>query len=280
MTAASADRDITTLEGRIVALPVAAATTIYLGTAVGTTLATGYATSLTNSALLRFMGVAEEGVINTVAEGYGAAGDLDVRLAKDGVCSFVSSGLAITDQGCQLFFADNQTVQKTPTAQPAGILARFTTATEALVDISSAVGKSSIEFLAGKEYRVPTDIQTAAFTGAVDGAWEDEDIVALLNASTVLDVATGQSVRVRGSLEVIAADAVAHTVLYADGDTTAGIDKVTSYTTPAAIGSYFVDADLVTDASGNIKIQVDVVAQCTLRFHLKGYNYVVPVAVA
>ena len=139
MTATAVDRDYTKLEGSPRALPVAASTTIYLGTAVAVTTSTGYATSLTDSALLEFMGVASEGVINTTAEGYGSAGDLNVRLATEGVFSFVSAGLAITDQGCDLYFADNQTVQKAPTTQYAGKLHRYTSATEALVDIGPAL---------------------------------------------------------------------------------------------------------------------------------------------
>lgn len=125
----------------------------------------------------------------------------------------------------------------------------------------------------GQMLRIPTDVQTAAFGVAVDATWEDEDLVTLLNAQTTTDMLMG-SVLLLGVLEIITGDAVAHTVLWADGGTPAGIDKVQTYTTPNVAGSYFTDVALITDATGNIKIQADVAAQVTFRFHVRGYMYV------
>jgi hypothetical protein len=137
MTAATADREAKKHTERIRAYPVAAATTIYKGTGVAKDAA-GNAISITDSAAVKFVGIAIEGVINTTAEGYGTAGDLRVRVDTRGVHAMVSSGLALTDQGADLYWADNQTVQTAPTNQYAGKLARYTSATEALVDIEPA----------------------------------------------------------------------------------------------------------------------------------------------
>lgn len=139
MTAATQDREAKVYCERTRAYPVAAATTLYKGTAIALN-ASGYAVALTDSAAVKFVGVALEGVINTTAEGYGTAGDLNVRVSTKGVHAFVSSGLAQANAGAELYFADDQTVQLAPTNQRAGTLARYTTATEALVDIGKAIG--------------------------------------------------------------------------------------------------------------------------------------------
>ena len=122
-------------------------------------------------------------------------------------------------------------------------------------------------------YRVPSDIQTAAFGCAASAAWEDEDLVALLNAVLVTPIVTARAVYLVGALEVIRDDAVSHVVLFADGGTPSGVDKVQTCTTPQAIGSYLVPVELITDASGNIKIQVDDKDHVTFKFHLRAFTY-------
>jgi hypothetical protein len=138
MSAATADREAKNYLEQLRAYPVAAATTIYNGVAVAVN-ASGYAVLLTDSAAVKFVGIASEGVINTTAVGFGSNGDLNVKVHTRGVHAMVSAGLAITDQHVDLYWADNQTVQKAPTNQYAGKLARYTSATEALVDIEPAL---------------------------------------------------------------------------------------------------------------------------------------------
>jgi hypothetical protein len=144
MTAATADREALSQNERTRAHPVAAATTIYKGVAVALN-ASGYAVLLTDSAAVKFAGIAIEGVINTTAEGFGSAGDLNVRVATRGVHAMVSSGLALGNSGADLYWADNQTVQLAPTTQYAGKLARYTSATEARVDIAPAILRAESE---------------------------------------------------------------------------------------------------------------------------------------
>lgn len=141
MTASAADRNTKSFDQGLLSYPVAAATQIYLGCAVAVDAA-GNAVNLTDSAAVKFVGIASEGVINTTAEGYGTAGDLNVKVFTRGIYAMVAAGLALTDQYADLYWADNQTVQKAPTNLYAGKLARYTSATEALVDIEPALGMS------------------------------------------------------------------------------------------------------------------------------------------
>lgn len=164
MTAATKDRDAVAYSEGLVAYPVAAATTIYLGTAVAVN-SSGYAVALTDSAAVKFVGIASEGVINTTAEGVGAAGDLNVKVHTRGVYKMVASGLALGDQMCDLYWTDNQTVGKTVTDQYAGKLVRYTAATEALVDIAPALTNAANPEAAGDDF----DAQVAGSTTIVVG---------------------------------------------------------------------------------------------------------------
>jgi hypothetical protein len=63
----------------LLSFPVAAATTIYAGTMVATD-ASGNAVPATASTALKLWGRAEKQVVNTVAAGFGAAGDLSIEV--------------------------------------------------------------------------------------------------------------------------------------------------------------------------------------------------------
>jgi len=129
-------------------------------------------------------------------------------------------------------------------------------------------------------YRVPGNIETAAFTAAVNATWEDEDLVTLLNAVTTVDIETNAAVRMVGVLEIANSAAAPHTAKTADGDTPDNDDTVVEYAVAAAIGSEFYDVCFVTDASGNIKIETDDVTEVTFIFHLTSYEYAQPIATA
>lgn len=141
MTATSTDRKCDHIAEGIESYPVYTATTIYNGSAVAVN-ASGYAVSLTDSAAVKFVGIAAEGVINTTAAGYGSSGQLSVKVYTRGVHAMVAAGLAVTDQGAELWWSDNQTVTKTPGTLYAGKLSRYTSATEALVDITPAIART------------------------------------------------------------------------------------------------------------------------------------------
>jgi len=134
MTALAADRKTSMKEGELVAIPVAAATTIYLGGLVMINAA-GNAIPAADAASSKFAGVAQDSIDNSA----GAAGDLSVQVRKTGVHSFVAAGLALTDLGAKVFVADDQTVDLTGGTNFVfcGRIDVFTVATVAHVDIST-----------------------------------------------------------------------------------------------------------------------------------------------
>lgn len=150
----------------------------------------------------------------------------------------------------------------------------LTTAGGAAVDITVLLFPATERKDRGVAVRVPSDIQTAVFGCAVNGAWETEDLVALLNAATVTDIPAGQAIHAYGMLEIITNNAVAHTVLWGDGGQPGGLDKAQQYITPPIAASYNVNTDIITDAAGLMQIQADVVANVTFRYHLRGYHFV------
>lgn len=124
-------------------------------------------------------------------------------------------------------------------------------------------------------HRVPSDIQTDAFTAAVNDTWEDYDIVAALNGKLAADIRTGEAVLLRGTLETINGETAVNTVKYGHGGTPDDDDKVRSYSTEALIQSEYIrGVELMTDASGQIKIEVNDRTNLTLKFHLESFEYV------
>ena len=126
--------------------------------------------------------------------------------------------------------------------------------------------------------RVPANIETAAFTAAVNATHEDFDLVAVLNTALTAagkdNIDTTKSVKLDGVLEFINSEAVAHEVRWADADTPDNDDVVNVFTMAAAIASEFQETEIVCDATnGYMKLEVDDVTKVTVKFHLKGYQY-------
>lgn len=113
MTAAVANRDTKEVglvqEVAPLAFPVAAATTIFAGTLVATDAA-GNAVPASASTALRIWGRCEKQVVNTVAAGFGTAGQLTVE-AQPGVFMF-NNGDSITaaDAGKPCYAGDDNTI--------------------------------------------------------------------------------------------------------------------------------------------------------------------------
>lgn len=162
-TAIAASREAKYLaEGAQFTHPVEALTKIYGGTAVIFGVS-GCLAELTNIPAVRFAGIADEEVDNST----GAASALYCRVKRKGVFAMVCSGLTAADAGCDLWWADNQTVTKTPTNIYAGKLARFTTATEALVDIGPATAFPVPDYDDDDLFLVPVAAETAITAGQV-----------------------------------------------------------------------------------------------------------------
>lgn len=133
MTALSQDRNTVSRSGGRKKVKLAADAVVYLGAMV-CEKADGYHTAAANVAGYKFAGVALEAVDNTG----GSDGDKSVLVDADGVHTFVAAGLTQADEGKPMFVADDQTVQLTPTNVFAGVLDRFSAATEAELNIEPA----------------------------------------------------------------------------------------------------------------------------------------------
>jgi len=132
-----------------------------------------------------------------------------------------------------------------------------------------------------QEHRVPSNVETAAFTAAVNDTWEDYDIITALNAVLTNPIRTGEAVKLMGTLELVNAEAAVNNVKYAHGDTPDNDDTVRTFAMTGAIGSdYIKGVVLITDDEGNIKIETDDVTNVTFVFHLESFQYVKTSAVS
>ena len=109
MAAATADREAKRSEGRLKSYPVAASTTIYKGTLVGLN-SSGYLVSMSDTASLKFVGVAYEKCDNSA----GSNGTKSCRVEKSGEYEFAYAGGDATQAlgGQEVYAQDNQTVDE------------------------------------------------------------------------------------------------------------------------------------------------------------------------
>lgn len=125
-------------------------------------------------------------------------------------------------------------------------------------------------------HRVPSNIESAAFTATANDEWEDVDVVTLLNAALQNDsIRADEAVQLLCTLEVINGEAAVNNIKYAHGDTPDNDDTVRTFATAAAAGSEFIQGVvLITDGSGQIKFETDDIANVTVKVHLEGFQYV------
>lgn len=105
------------LATRSLSVPVAAATTIYQGALVATQIGgAGYAVNASADRSLRVIGVAKKRAVNTTAEGFGTAGDINVDVER-GVFPFTNSAstdaITAADVGEPCYVVDNDSVART-----------------------------------------------------------------------------------------------------------------------------------------------------------------------
>lgn len=157
-------------------IPVAAATTIYLGALVATAIGgSGYAENATASNAYRVIGVAQERVENTTAAGYGAAGDLNVTVER-GVFPFANSSstdaITAADVGELCFVVDNATVARTSSGglRPvAGYVSRIEGGmvyVEIGASIVNASGHVDLLFPAAGDYSTTGQYRAVALNGS------------------------------------------------------------------------------------------------------------------
>ena len=124
-------------------------------------------------------------------------------------------------------------------------------------------------------HRVPSNVETAAFTAAANDAWEDYDVITALNAVLTTPIRTGEAVKLLVTLELVNAEAAVNNVKYGHGGTPDNDDTVRTYAMTGAIGSDFIQGiELITDDSGYIKIETDDITNVTFVVHLEAYEYV------
>lgn len=223
MTALAADfarpssPDATT---RRLSVPVAAATTIYLGALVATLIGgSGYATNATADNTYRVVGVAAVRAENTTAAGYGAAGDISVEVER-GVFPFANSSsvdaVTAADVGELCYVVDNNTVARTSSGglRPvAGYVSRIENGmvwVEIGASVSNAAGHIDLLFPAAADYSTTGQYRAMALNGsskwvAVVAAGAKAQGI-LLNAPVQDAIAI---VRVFGPVQALAGDTIA-----------------------------------------------------------------------
>jgi len=117
MAALAAPYDAHKKDGKLVAYPMAANTTIFKGALVA-----GFLVTASDTAGLVFVGVAHETKANqasTILPGgagvAGAAGALSLRVEEEGTFSYSKAAAVATDRGKQAFIADDNTVSTAAT---------------------------------------------------------------------------------------------------------------------------------------------------------------------
>ena len=118
MAALAAPYDAHKKDGKLVAYPMAANTTIFKGALVA-----GFLVTASDTAGLVFVGVAHETKANqasTILPGgagvAGAAGALSLRVEKEGTFSYSKAAAVAADRGKQAFISDDNTVSTAATA--------------------------------------------------------------------------------------------------------------------------------------------------------------------
>lgn len=134
MAALTQDRATPYREGIEIEFPVAAATKIYAGSLVCAN-AQGFAVPGTDTAGLRFLGVALEQVDNTA----GANGAKVLRLRRTGVFEFNAASITQTMVGDPMYVKDDNTFEDAAGCTndiKAGVLVKYVTDTKGWIDIS------------------------------------------------------------------------------------------------------------------------------------------------
>lgn len=138
-TAQTADVQRESVISERLALPVAAATTIYKGSLVCVN-SSGYAVPASDtSGLSNVIGVADEQIVNTTAAGYGSNGDLSVVVVLGRRWIMTASSIAQSNVGDTMYVVDDTTVDESDPGNGirAGILTRYISATQGEVLVGS-----------------------------------------------------------------------------------------------------------------------------------------------
>jgi len=242
--ALTADIDVGRKEGVIQAYPVSAGETIYKGALVCIDT-DGYLIPATDTASLKFVGIAYEKKVNTTAAGYGSDGDLWCRVYTGGVFKLTCSSIAQTMVGQLLYVVDDQTVDETTTNSVCvGRLVEYDSATSGWVDI----GQRNL----------------SAITGVIYGNVSFAGTVTLSGVAIVLGVLyLGAGINITGSAILNSGLSVAgqvdlqtvyiHSQMFMAGilHTPPRVDAVTlPLSDPSGAGELYVDSGTVKRSAG------------------------------
>lgn len=139
--AASADTNFNIARGETQSYPVAAATTLYKGAMIS--VVDGYAQALTDGT--RFNGHVVGQVANTTAEGFGTAGDLNVRVYTGKYKSQITldnvNGNMI---GAYVYAVNDNTYTLVPMMTPVGRVVEYVTTDTAIVEFDTEIGRRTM----------------------------------------------------------------------------------------------------------------------------------------
>lgn len=229
MTALSADlarASMPDLTARALSIGVAASTTIYQGSLVATQIGgSGYAVVASADRSLRVLGVAVKRAVNTTAEGYGSAGQINVEVAR-GVWAFANSSstdaITAADVGEPCYVVDDNTVARTSSAgsRPvAGTVVRIENS-KVFVEIGAAQvqenGAIDLMFAAAADYSTTGQYRFVDLNGSSKAALVTSagaKAIGVLQNAPVADAIA--IVRVQGVSQVYASDTIADGTLLA-----------------------------------------------------------------
>lgn len=135
MSALTENRETNRRDGKLLACPVAASTTIYKGGFVCNNTS-GYAVAAAATLGFKLLGVSYEKINNAS----GSNGDKDIRVHRDGIFEFnCLETVAVTDIKKPVWISDDNTVTKVPGKVFAGVIVERVSSTKCFVDISPAL---------------------------------------------------------------------------------------------------------------------------------------------
>jgi len=138
---ASADAVLNIMRGETVKYPVTATTSLYKGSMISKR--GGYASALVDG--YKFNGHVKSTVLNTVAEGYGAAGDLNVEVYTGKYTAEIAlTGVNEYMVGAYVYAYDDNTYCLAPLRTPVGIVRRYVSSGVAEVEFDTNMGRETM----------------------------------------------------------------------------------------------------------------------------------------
>lgn len=230
----------------VMAFPVAAATTIYGGSLVAMN-ASGYAVPASADTSLKVFGVARKQAVNTVAAGYGSAGDLTV----EAVCGswWLANGDSITaaDIGKLCYAMDDQTVSKGTGAglrPPVGKIVGYSST----LGVAVSVGQPSL-WDADDVIEPPDQVKIVRARNVVNGNIADLTAYTVASNAAVNDA----TLNVAGDVVLLVAQSTAaQNGLYVVGTVATGVAPLTRHPSMPTGAAFLADQYEINVSVGTV----------------------------